>query len=308
MSGSPFAALRRRIGAAGGRRAATPWADLPMRASGPPTPVDVIEAPFRHREVGSPVPWIDDVAFLDGTQHVELVGYLGTDPLVAAVVRAAVRLRHHRRTTIATEASRHIVIARAHVLDQLGGALDGHDRVVLPDADPRHPVHDLERAHAAVDAARGVLEALVARQFRALHDCWLVADGTLTVSPDWATDPRMLGVVKTHGVLQLEGEMLDTWLTLPVGHRTSVYAPRSQRVTPVHAWGLRLREWEGHDIFHGLIRVETAATSEALSLTDMLARYLLAERAPLASAPRSDRLLYGIHDVGRYLRAAGASR
>ncbi len=308
MTASPFAALRRRIGAAGAHRAGTPWAELPLRASGHAGPVDVIEAPFRHHAVDTPVAWTDDVAFLDGTQHVELVGYVRTDPLVAAVVRAGVRLRHHRRTTVAAEASRRIVVARAHVLDQLGGALDGHDSVVLSDGEPSHPVLDLERAHAAVDDARRVLETLVARQFRARHDCWLVADGTLTVSPDWAGDARMLGVVKTHGVLQLEGDMLDTWLTLPVGHRTSVYAPRNQRVTPVHAWGLRLREWEGHDIFHGLVRVETAATAEALALTDTLARHLLAERAPLASAPRADRLLYGIHDVGRYLRAAGSSR
>jgi hypothetical protein len=308
MSASPFAALRRRIGAAGGRRAGTPWAELPVPATGSPPPVDVIEAPFRHHHVGAPLPWVDDVAFLDGTQHVELVGYVGTDPLVAAVVRAAVRVRRDRRMAIATEASRRVVIARSHVLEQMGAALDGHDSITLPDADPRHPVHDLERAHAAVDDARGMLEALVARQFRAMRDCWLIADGTLGVSPDWATDPRMVGIVKTHGVLPLEGDMLDTWLTLPVACRTSVYAPRSQRVTPVYAWGLRLREWEGHDIFHGLIRVETAATSEALALADTLARHLLAERAPLASSPRADRLLYGIHDVSRYLRAAGASR
>jgi hypothetical protein len=37
-----------------------------------------------------------------------------------------------------------------------------------------------------------------------------------------------------------------------------------------------------------------------------LSRHLLAERAPLANDARADRLLYGIHDVERFLRAQGA--
>lgn len=309
MSTSPFAALRRRIAAAGARPALAAWSDLEVRAAAAPPPaVEVVEAPFRHIDVGEATPWDGDLAFLDGTQHVELVGYVGTDPLVAAVVRAAVRIRHDKRMTIAVEDSRHVVIARSHVLDQLRGAFEAHEVIPLDDAAGRHPVHDLDLAHAAVDHARASLEASVAARFRRTSDCWMLADGTLAVSAQWASDPRMVGVVKTHGVLQLDGDLLDMWLTLPAGHRTSAYLTRTRHGVAMHAWGLRLWPWEGRDIFHGLVRVETAASPEALAFVDTLARHLLAERAPLTSAPRADRLLYGIHDVGRYLRASGSSR
>ena len=173
--------------------------------------------------------------------------------------------------------------------------------------DPPHPVGDLVRARALVDRARIDLELDVARTFRREHpDTWLIVDGSITASTEWSTDPRMVGVIKSHATLWFDGEELETYLTLPAGHRTSVFAPETRHVTPVHSWGLRLWPWNGHDLMHGLVRVETAVQHELTEHADRLARWLLAERAPLADDPRQDRLLYGVHDVERWLRARSA--
>ncbi len=308
MRGSPFDALRRELATAGAHPASTPWTDLTRSGGGrEPGNVEVVEAPFRHLPVGDPVPWDGDVAFLDGSQHVELVGHVGTDPVVAAVIRAAVRVRTDRHLRAATELSRRVVVARGHVLDRLAAALDGHDRIALDAGAPPHPLHDLDRAHAAIDRARVALEVDVSRLYRAGNDHWVVVDGTLAVAAEWATDPRMIGVVKAHGTLPFDGEDLETYLTIPMGHRSSTFVVGGEGRPALHAWGLRLRAWEGHDLFHGLVRVEVAAGASTEGAADLLSRRLLAERSPLATGPRSDRLLYGIHDVSRYLRVRSAA-
>lgn len=302
---SPFTTLRQRLTRAGGRPAAAPAeAAQGRRTEGEYRPARLVEAPLRHIGVGTPEAWADDVAFLDGTQHVELVGYVGTDPVIAAVVKAAARRRHERRMGRGAERSRRIVVARRAALDRLGDALAGHDEVPLDDDDPPHPIRDLDRAHAEVDRVRSTLEIEVAGEFRrAAPECWLLVDGSLAASPDWATDPRMLGIVKSHASLPFEGDELECYLTLPRNHRSSVFQPESRKVTPLYAWGLRLHDFAGRDLFHGLVRVEAPATDATLRQVDQLSRHLLAERAPLADDPRADRLLYGIHDVERYLRA-----
>jgi hypothetical protein len=257
--------------------------------------------------VGAPEAWRDDVAFLDGTQHVELVGYVGTHPVVAAVVQAAVRVRRDRRMQRAVASERRVVIGRADALHALGGALDHHELLPLDDEDLPHPIRDLEGANAVVDKARAGLEIQVAAEFRVLDPgCWLLVDGSLAASPDWASDPRMLGIVKSHASLPFEGAELECYLTLPAGHRTSIFQPQTRRVTPLYAWGLRLHDFAGKDLFYGLVRIEASATDATLAMADMLSRHLMAERAPLADDRRADRLLYGIHDVERYLRARRA--
>ena len=309
MTASPFSLLRRRLTAAGGHAVSVPWTELHRHGSQVRAPAaEIIETPFRHHFPGEPSLIADQVAFLDGTQHVELVGYVGTDPVVAAVIRAGVRVRVDRRTTAAVTRERRIAVARAVVLDAASAALAGHELVVLDDSEPRHPFRDLERAHAEVDSARRALEADVARTFRNDNDCWLIVDGPLAVAPGSSSDARMVGVVKTHGQLALDGDALDAFLTVPAGQRTSVFALRSRQGSSLHAWGLRLWPWRGHDLFHGLVRVEMSSHHATSPTVDAVSRWLLAERVPLASGPRADRLLYGVHDVGEFLRAQGAAR
>jgi hypothetical protein len=208
--------------------------------------------------------------------------------------------------SLAVQSVRRVVIGHDAALAAFGASLDGHELLRLDGDDAPHPIRDVERAHALVDRTRGALELAVARAYRqAQPDAWLLVDGSLTASPDWSRDPRMLGVVKSHAVLPFEGEALEQYLTLPYAHRTSLFQPGSREVTPVFAWGLRLHAFAGQDLFHGLVRIEAAATDETVANADRLSRHLLAERAPRAADPRADRLLYGIHDVERFLRAQG---
>lgn len=307
MPASPFAALRRRLALAGGRPSSGPAESAQgRRGDASYRRARLIESPLAHYAVGAPLSWDDDIGFLDGTQHVELVGYVGTAPVLAAVVRAAVRVRHERHLTSDIVVTRRIVVSRPEVLVQLGGVLDGHEGVPIDAEEAPHPIRDLERANAVVDRVRGELEIRAARGFRAHSAGWLIVDGSLSASPDWATDERMIGVVKSHASLPFEGDELECYLTVPAGHRSSVFEPESNRVAPVYAWALRLHDFVGHDLFYGLVRIEVARTEASVGSADRLSRHLLAERAPLANDGRADRLLYGIHDVERYLRAQGA--
>ena len=117
----------------------------------------------------------------------------------------------------------------------------------------------------------------------------------------------MIGVANSHATLPFDGEALERYLRLPHGHRSSVFAPASRSVAPVRSWALRLWPWEGRDLFHGLVRVETCPANATPEVASLLSRRLLAERAPISTPdPRWDRLLYGIYSVEQYLRATPA--
>jgi hypothetical protein len=257
--------------------------------------------------VGPAEAWPTPLAFLDGIQRSEVVGYHGSSPILAAEIAAAVRERQDRRLHTATQTSRLLVLARPSALAAAGDALLHREPVPLPDDDAPHPVRDLLNAARALDRERGALEIAVGDAYRGCSAGWLVVDGSLAESPRWAEDPRLVGISKSHSILPFDGEDLERYLRLPVGHRSSVYAPATRSLAPVRAWGLRLWPWEGTDLLHGLVRVEVAPANEATELVDAISRWVLAERAPL-SAPdhRWDRLLYGIHSVEQYLKASRA--
>lgn len=264
------------------------------------------DATLAWHDVGPAEPWGEPVAFLDGTQRSELVGYAGAAPLVVAEVAAAVRERRERRLRTVAVERRRVAVGRRAVLEVAGELLDGFDRVELEEEGPVHPIQELRRAGLAVDRARANLELVVGDRYRtAGGDGWLVVDGSLAQSPGWADDPRMIGVSKSHATLPFEGAELERYLRLPVGHRTSLFRPASRSFAPVVAWALRLWPWEGRDLFHGLVRVEVAPAAATPAHADFLSRRLLAERAPVSSPdPRWDRLLYGIYSVEQYLKAA----
>jgi hypothetical protein len=304
---APFSQLRRRLALAGGRPAASAAESVHGRRDDAEyRPAVLLDPPLRHLAVGDAEPWTEDVAFLDGTQHAELIGYVGTAPIVGAVVRAAVRLRHERKFGIAVERARRLVIGRRDALDAFGELPAGYESVVVDDESEPHPIRDAQSARGLVDRARAGLEIEVARAFRSGRGAWLVVDGSLAASPDWSRDARMIGVVKSHAMLPFMGDELETYLTLPQGHRTSLFMPASRQVTPLYSWALRLHDFAGRDLFHGLVRIEAPATDATRATADMISRHLLAERAPMSNDPRADRLLYGIHDVERYLGAQGA--
>jgi hypothetical protein len=301
-----LAHLRRRLAV----RGLTPASDVPEASRGRAEeacvrPARLVEgAELAAVPVGAPEPWPDPLAFLDGVQRTTLLAYAGAAPILVAEIAAGVRERAGGRLVTVVEERRVLALGRPAALAEAGDALDGLGTLALPDDEPPHPVRDLFNAARAVDRARGALELAAAAQFRTRSSGWLVVDGALSESPAWAADPRIVGIAKSHATLPFEGEALARYLRLPAGHRSSVFAPATRSVAPVHAWALRLWPWEGRDLFYGLVRVEVAPQNGTTQAADRLSRHILAERAPISTPDRRwDRLLYGIHSVERYLRA-----
>lgn len=253
--------------------------------------------------VGPPEVWPDPLAFLDGVQRSELLAYAGSAPLVVGEIAAAVRERCERRLGTVAEARRLLLMGRPEALAAAGDLPPGLDTVALPADESVHPVRDLANAARALDRARGALELMLGDRFRSRSDGWLLVDGALSDSPVWAADRRMVAVSKSYATLPFDGADLERFLRLPLGHRTSIYAPETRSLAPVHQWALRLWPWEGKDLFHGLVRVEVAPENGTPEQADAISRRILAERAPISTPDqRWDRLLYGIHSVEDYLR------
>ena len=253
--------------------------------------------------VGPAEAWPDPLGFLDGVQRSEVLAYAGSAPIVLGDIAAAVRERRDRRLATVVEEHRSLVIARPSALSAAGDPLESYDSIALPEDEPPHPVRDLFHAARALDGARGTLEIAVGERYRQRSHAWLIVDGSLTESPTWAGDPRMVGVSKSHATLPFDGPDLERYLRLPAGSRSSIYIPESRSLAPVHAWALRLWPWEGKDLFHGLVRIEVAPANGTPATADLLSRRLLAERAPISAPdPRWDRLLYGVQSVERYLK------
>jgi hypothetical protein len=301
-----FEVIRRAIRAKG----LTPASVIPEGSSGRAEeasirPAKVVEGEsLRMIPIGPAQPWPGSLAYLDGIQQSEIIGYAGSAPLFVAEIAAAVRERHERRLRTVAEARRVVVLGRPDALAAAGDALGMLETIALPMDEPPHPLRDLVNAGHAVDQARGALEVVVGDRYRASSDGWLVVDGTLAISPRWAVDQRMVAVSKSHSILPFSGSDLEQYLRLPRAHRSSVYAPATRSLAPVRAWGLRLWSWEGQDLLHGLVRVEVAPANESTEHADAISRWILAERAPVSAPDRRwDRLLYGIYSVEQYLKA-----
>jgi hypothetical protein len=264
----------------------------------------VEDSALQCRAVGTAEAWPDPLAFLEGVQRMHLVAYSGAAPIYVGEIAAAVRERRGARLKTVVEDRRRLVIARPRALASAGDALEGLATLGLPEDEPPHPVRELTQASRALDRARGRLELDLGRRFRLGSDSWLLVDGSLAESPEWAADPRMVGVSKSHATLPFEGDDLDRYLRLPPGYRSSIFAPQTRRLAPVHAWALRLWDRESKDLFHGLVQVEVSPANGVPATADLISRRLLAERAPISTPdPHWDRSLYGIHSVEQYLRA-----
>jgi hypothetical protein len=268
-------------------------------------PARLVESPSLHTiAVGPAETWPGTVAYLDGIQRFEIIGYAGSAPLFVAEISAAARERQGRHLHTVVEGRRQIVLGRPAALTVATDAVSGLEPVALPDDGPVHPLRDLLNAAEAIDQARGALEIVVGSRYRDKCDGWLIVDGALSVSPRWAADPRMVAISKSHSILPFEGRELEQYLRLPCNHRSSVYAPATRSTNVVRAWGLRLWPWDGKDLLYGLVRVEVAVANESTEQADAISRWIMADRAPVSAPDRRwDRLLYGMFSVEQYLKA-----
>lgn len=251
------------------------------------------------------------VSFLDGIERWRVVGYGGVTPIVRAYVAAAVRVRGpDRRPRTVHEEFRELAITRlAALTPAVGEALTGSGvRVVEVGAeDAGQPARAIQAARSEVERARTALErALGERRAAELGPGeWLVVDGVLSDSTALSEHPRTLGVIKSHGAQFFEGPELERALTLPVGHRTSVFRPRRRGARrEIYSWYLRLWPWEGNDLLYGMLRIEARAHADTVTQATALSAWLARERAPVSTPDaRWDRLLYSLHDVEMYLKS-----
>ena len=264
------------------------------------------------------------VAFLDGTQASHVVHYADGLPIVLGRVAAVVRARRGR--TMTTWA-RPIVVHRlyvpcAHLAASALVALDSAGPEIVDTTSPEpdgsipsaHPLALLERAVHFVQADRERAE-------RELAETWcrregdglravLCVDGSIQSSEHLAAAPCVVGVVKSHRTLYVDGAALRTVLALARGERSTVFRVSVGRRQPVASWYLRLRDPAGRDPMWGLVRLEASlpdaaeAPASLARRADAISRAVLAEVAPLALPDaRWDKLIYPIRDCEQFLRA-----
>lgn len=274
-----------------------------------------------HPVPGDPTPGF--AAFLDGTQESQVLAWMGAAPIVYGRVAAVIRERVQRRlvTWRAPIVDRRLYAPLAYTGRQaLESAFPPASLVdtAAPDANgeiPKpHPILLLERARSAVARAREDVERRLAEQWCRVEQRPVLIDGGIGVSETVAHSPCVVGVVKSHRALYVDGDALDTVLALRVGERSTVIriAPRGSHMSSVLSWYLRLRSPDGHDALWGLVRVEAADADRAAPSTDAtriteradtVSRWILAERAPISLPdPRWDKMVYGVRNAEEYLK------
>ena len=252
------------------------------------------------------------VAFLDGIQRSRVLAHAGTIPVVHGAVAAAVRERVGRRprTWEVPRISQGLYAPLARldpgVVRILGAAVPLHDTgEPEPDgAGIQHPQEHAARALTAVQRAREAAElALIGDWVQRGHGPLLV-DGGISNSAEGARSERVLGVVKSHRTLYADAAALPLVLGLREGERTTAVSLSSPRRHPVASWYLRTRDATGRGPLFGLVRVEVAVTADLTARADLVSRWLLAERAPVALPDvRWDVMVYGVRECEQYLSA-----
>jgi len=260
-------------------------------------------------------------AFLDGAQRVQAVGHHFGTPIVFGTVSAAVRVRVNRRMITwghqPPRVERRIYLPLRYLpgladLRGSGSGLAGSDWQIVDtstadkngDYPSQHPAVLLERAVRAVDQQRERLEDELAEAWCARAESPLFIDGGISRSARVASSSCVVGVIKSHRTLYVEGDALRLVLGLEKGERSSVFrvAPRSR--SSVMSWYLRLRDASGHDAMWGLVRVEVAECDRPTERADEISRWVMAETTPLSLPDgRWDKMAYGVRDCEEFLRA-----
>ena len=257
-------------------------------------------------------------AFLDGTQKVQIVAHHRGMPIVIGTVSAAVRVRVDRRMTTwghqppRVERKIYLPLRFLPVLTELGDDLAQASWQIVDTSTAdksgeypsQHPAVLLERATRAVDQQRELLEDRLAEAWCGQGATPIFIDGGISRSANVASSTLVVGVIKSHRTLYVEGDALRIVLGLRKGERSSVFrvSPRSRN--SVMSWYLRLRAGEGRDPLWGLVRVEVAERDRSSDRANEISRWIMAEMTPLSLPDgRWDKMAYGVRDCEEFLRA-----
>ena len=250
-------------------------------------------------------------AFLDGIQRSLVASYLDRGvPVVHGIVAAVVRRRRDRRLstwrTALVESAAYLPVAHAGagVVEALAGeSVPMHD-TSGSGASPAsgHPQEWLAFARQAVQRRREELEGTLATAWCAAEHAPLYVDGGIGAYAEPSRSPLAIGVVKSHRTLYLGADGVAMLAALPPGARTTAFAVATRGRTRVASWYLRLHA--DADPLAGLVRVEVGEAAFTPERADLVSRWILAERTPVALPdPRWRVMAYGIWDCEEYLRA-----
>ena len=257
-------------------------------------------------------------AFLDGTQQSHVLHYVARGvPIIRGTVGAVVRVRSDRRmSTWKHRVATRLYVPRRLVPDAWNEAVGALGVGVVDTSEPvsaetpliEHPFALRDAAIHYVQADRETGEHRLGEQWCAAEGRPLFIDGGISGNERLATNDCVVGVVKNHRTLYVEGEGLDVVFGLRAGERTSVFEVTSPKRTTVASWYLRLRDPIGRDPMWGLVRVEIhyshADTDSLVRRAGEASRRILAEISPVALPDaRWDRMVYGIRDCEEFLRS-----
>jgi hypothetical protein len=266
------------------------------------------KGPLRRSVSGEPIPAFG--AFLDGIQRTRVLAYLGGIPIIYGTIAAVIRARVDRQlvTWRSPLIERRLYLPERLLSKSVIATLREHFDITNTDdaeASPldRHPIGLMERAVPLVQTDRSRLERQLAEAWCDAETEPLLMDGGIAGSERAARADVVVGAIKTHRTLYLDGAALDSTLALDASERSPVFRVEGSR-TAVASWYLRLRDRDGQDPLLGLLRVEIAVTDRITERADEVSRWLLAERVPLALPDgRWDRMSYGVRGCEEYLRA-----
>jgi hypothetical protein len=253
-------------------------------------------------------------AFLDGIQRSVVAWYDGdVIPIVHATTAAVIRVRTDRVLRTWGAGSRvercvYLPVTRVQpglvdalttagfsVVDTLGGS-DG--------ASEGHPLELVALAREAVKRRREAAEESLVAQWCSTEQAPLYVDGAIRSFGERARREIAVGVVKSHNTVYVAAAGVPVLARLRAGQRSTAVRIDTRPGVPVASWYLRLHPSGGGDPFGGLVRVEIADSAFSTERADLVSRWILAERDPVALPDARWRVMaYGIRDCEEYLRA-----
>ncbi len=288
--------------------------------------IDRIEGPIEARPIPKSLSRTKLRYFLDGAQHTFPAARLGHVPIYRSLTAAGILERSDDGDTrLMPDSVRMIaswIVPEAIESDDIRYVCEGLRAIGGEIVDPlinQHSNRDdylraasdylriEQRAMATTNEIREGLETALLQQWSqrtgATGD-WIVVDGQLRKPV-----PNAVGLVKSFTYQYVTGSEAAALFSLPAGQRSSAFISSNQyreRDPDFRArtlWYLRFHNPEGLDARHGLIRLEAAPEFRDAERLDELSGWLLAERAPRASADaRWDSLIYPIHLLERLLK------